>query len=201
MKKFLFLAAAVITMTLAACSSEQKKSEVDELGDTLKEQIEKNDKEGVIGTLTTIKEKIAELATPENVSTLKEQLPKFQQLLNDNKEQILSVVGENATVESIISTVATLDASSAVDAIASQLNNTKDAAVEAVEATAENAVEGVVDAAKDAAVEKANEAVTGAQTKVNETVNAIKEAENNAVDNATNKAAGAINDAANKLKF
>lgn len=197
MKKLLFLAAAVITMTLAACSGEQKKSEVDELGDTLKEQLEKNDKEGVIGTLTTIKEKIAALATPENVATLKEQLPKFQKILSDNKDQILSVVGENATVESIITTVSTLDASSAVDAIASQLSTSK----EVVEEAAENAVEGVVDAAKDAAVEKANETVTGAQTKVNETVNAVKEAENNAIDNATNKAAGAINDAANKLKF
>ena len=226
MRKFLLMAAAVVTMAFAACSGDKKTSDADALGETLKEQIEKKDQAGIMQTVSTIKDKIMGLATPENLEMLKTELPKYQQMLNDNKEQILSVVGNNETVASIINTVAGLDASSAIDAVASQLGGLPAATADAAEEAAESAVEEAKDAAADAlegtkdkaadalegakdaaaaavqgAQDKAAAAVQGAQDAAAATVKGAQDKAAEAVQGAKDKANDVIQDAANKLKF
>lgn len=204
MKKFLLMVAAVATMALAACSGEQKSNDVEALGETLKEQIANGDKEGIMQTMSTIQSKIAELATPENLAALKEELPKYQQMLNDNKEQILAVIGNNETVANLLNTVATIDAGNAIDAVASQLGNMPSTAAETAQDKAEEALENAQDKAAEAvsaAEEAAAAAVQSAQDKADEAVQAAKDKANAAVEDAQNKAADALKDAAGKLKF
>ena len=125
MKKFLMMAFAVVAMTFAACGNAPK-DESEELGKQLTEQIEKKDQKGIEKVLGTIKDKIKALATVENITALKDQLPNYQKIVKDNAEQIKSIVGDNAIVSGAIDAITGLDASK-VDAasIANFVSNLK----------------------------------------------------------------------------
>lgn len=195
MKK-IFFAAIAVALTLASCGNQTKSASqvvdsdsvataVDTAATAVKsaqdvisllntQLTEKNGKD-LTQTLTDLKAKYAELVKSGNLEEAKKYAETVKQFVTEHTDQIKSVVGDNATVNTLITGIKNLPTDVAA---------TADDAVNAAKAGAADAAK-TVDAAKEAA-----------KTKANETVESAKETAKQKAGEAASKAAG---DAMKKL--
>lgn len=196
MRKLLFVAVAVLTLGLASCSESAKSDEATAIIENLKAQLESGDANGVQATLESTQAKIAEWVAkdPEAAKTY---VTKVQDFINENKEQILNVVGENAVAQTLVSTLVDTPAETVINALtagqsvidnAENLTDSIDQAINdkisETQENVENAVNEQIDAAKKEAADKVNEA----KDKANEEVNKAAEKANKELNDAASKA-------------
>lgn len=199
MKKFLFVAVAALTLGLASCSESAKNDEATAVIENLKAQMEAGDAEGMQSALSDAQAKIAELVAkdPEAAKTY---VVKVQEFINENKEQILTVVGDNAVAQSLVSTLVDAPAETVINAITAgqsvidNAENLTDSIDQAINDKINETKEGLENAAKDAANEQIEAAKKEATNKVNETTQKANEEVNKAAEKANKE----LNDAASK---
>lgn len=204
MRKLLFVAVAALTLGLASCSENAKTENTDAVIEELKAQIEAGNSEGVQTALEGAQAKIAELAAndPEAAKTYVAQVQEF---INENKEQILAVVGENAATQTLVNTLVDTPAETVINvltagqSVANTAENLKDSVEQAInnkaeemKQGAEDAVKEAVDAQVDAAKKQAADKVNEATQKANEKVNEAAEKTNKEMKDAANKALKSI---------
>ena len=204
MRKLFFVAAAVLTLGLASCSENAKTENTDAVIEELKAQIEAGNSEGVQTALEGAQAKIAELAAndPEAAKTYVVQVQEF---INENKEQILAVVGENVATQTLVNTLVDTPAETVINvltagqSVANTAENLKDSVEQAInnkaeemKQGAEDAVKEAVDAQVDAAKKQAADKVNEATQKANEKVNEAAEKTNKEMKDAANKALKSI---------
>lgn len=195
MKK-IFFAAIAVALTLASCGNQTKSASqvvdsdsvataVDTAATAVKSaqdvisllntQLTEKSGKDLTQTLTDLKAKYAELVKSGNLEEAKKYAETVKQFVTEHADQIKSVVGDNATVNTLITGIKNLPTDVAA---------TADDAVNAAKAGAADAAK-TVDAAKEAA-----------KTKANETVESAKETAKQKAGEAASKAAG---DAMKKL--
>ena len=204
MRKLLFVAVAALTLGLASCSENAKTENTDAVIEELKAQIEAGNSEGVQTALEGAQAKIAELAAndPEAAKTYVAQVQGF---INENKEQILAVVGENVATQTLVNTLVDTPAETVINvltagqSVANTAENLKDSVEQAInnkaeemKQGAEDAVKEAVDAQVDAAKKQAADKVNEATQKANEKVNEAAEKTNKEMKDAANKALKSI---------
>jgi hypothetical protein len=204
MRKLLFVAVAALTLGLASCSENAKTENTDAVIEELKAQIEAGNSEGVQTALEGAQAKIAELAAndPEAAKTYVAQVQEF---INENKEQILAVVGENVATQTLVNTLVDTPAETVINvltagqSVANTAENLKDSVEQAInnkaeemKQGAEDAVKEAVDAQVDAAKKQAADKVNEATQKANEKVNEAAEKTNKEMKDAANKALKSI---------
>lgn len=204
MRKLLFVAVAALTLGLASCSENAKTENTDAVIEELKAQIEAGNSEGVQTALEGAQAKIAELAAndPEAAKTYVAQVQEF---INENKEQILTVVGENVATQTLVNTLVDTPAETVINvltagqSVANTAENLKDSVEQAInnkteemKQGAEDAVKEAVDAQVDAAKKQAADKVNEATQKANEKVNEAAEKTNKEMKDAANKALKSI---------
>jgi len=204
MRKLLFVAVAALTLGLASCSENAKTENTDAVIEELKAQIEAGNSEGVQTALEGAQAKIAELAAndPEAAKTYVAQVQEF---INENKEQILAVVGENVATQTLVNTLVDTPAETVINvltagqSVANTAENLKDSVEQAInnkteemKQGAEDAVKEGVDAQVDAAKKQAADKVNEATQKANEKVNEAAEKTNKEMKDAANKALKSI---------
>jgi hypothetical protein len=204
MRKLLFVAVAALTLGLASCSENAKTENTDAVIEELKAQIEAGNSEGVQTALEGAQAKIAELAAndPEAAKTYVAQVQEF---INENKEQILAVVGENVATQTLVNTLVDTPAETVINvltagqSVANTAENLKDSVEQAInnkteemKQGAEDAVKEAVDAQVDAAKKQAADKVNEATQKANEKVNETAEKTNKEMKDAANKALKSI---------
>lgn len=204
MRKLLFVAVAALTLGLASCSENAKTENTDAVIEELKAQIEAGNSEGVQTALEGAQAKIAELAAndPEAAKTYVAQVQEF---INENKEQILTVVGENVATQTLVNTMVDTPAETVINvltagqSVANTAENLKDSVEQAInnkaeemKQGAEDAVKEAVDAQVDAAKKQAADKVNEATQKANEKVNEAAEKTNKEMKDAANKALKSI---------
>ena len=204
MRKLLFVAVAALTLGLASCSENAKTENTDAVIEELKAQIEAGNSEGVQTALEGAQAKIAELAAndPEAAKTYVAQVQEF---INENKEQILTVVGENVATQTLVNTLVDTPAETVINvltvgqSVANTAENLKDSVeqtinnkAEEMKQGAEDAVKEAVDAQVDAAKKQAADKVNEATQKANEKVNEAAEKTNKEMKDAANKALKSI---------
>ena len=204
MRKLLFVAVAALTLGLASCSENAKTENTDAVIEELKAQIEAGNSEGVQTALEGAQAKIAELAAndPEAAKTYVAQVQEF---INENKEQILTVVGENVATQTLVNTLVDTPAETVINvltagqSVANTAENLKDSVEQAInnkaeemKQGAEDAVKEAVDAQVDAAKKQAADKVNEATLKANEKVNEAAEKTNKEMKDAANKALKSI---------
>ena len=204
MRKLLFVAVAALTLGLASCSENAKTENTDAVIEELKAQIEAGNSEGVQTALEGAQAKIAELAAndPEAAKTYVAQVQEF---INENKEQILAVVGENVATQTLVNTLVDTPAETVINvltagqSVANTAENLKDSVeqtinnkAEEMKQGAEDAVKEGVDAQVDAAKKQAADKVNEATQKANEKVNEAAEKTNKEMKDAANKALKSI---------
>ena len=204
MRKLLFVAVAALTLGLASCSENAKTENTDAVIEELKAQIEAGNSEGVQTALEGAQAKIAELAAndPEAAKTYVAQVQEF---INENKEQILTVVGENVATQTLVNTLVDTPAETVINvltagqSVANTAENLKDSVEQAInnkaeemKQGAEDAVKEAVDAQVDAAKKQAADKVNEGTQKVNEKVNEAAEKTNKEMKDAANKALKSI---------
>jgi hypothetical protein len=204
MRKLLFVAVAALTLGLASCSENAKTENTDAVIEELKAQIEAGNSEGVQTALEGAQAKIAELAAndPEAAKTYVAQVQEF---INENKEQILAVVGENVATQTLVNTLVDTPAETVINvltagqSVANTAENLKDSVEQAINNKAEEMKQGAEDAVKegvdaqvDAAKKQAADKVNEATQKANEKVNEAAEKTNKEMKDAANKALKSI---------
>lgn len=204
MRKLFFVAAAVLTLGLASCSENAKTENTDAVIEELKAQIEAGDSAGVQTALEGAQAKIAELAAndPEAAKTYVAQVQEF---INENKEQILTIVGEDVVAQTLVNTLVDAPAEKVINvltagqSVANTAENLKDSVEQAINIKAEemkqgaeDAVKEAVDAQVDAAKKQAADKVNEGTQKVNEKVNEAAEKTNKEMKDAANKALKSI---------
>ena len=204
MRKLLFVAVAALTLGLASCSENAKTENTDAVIEELKAQIEAGNSEGVQTALEGAQAKIAELAAndPEAAKTYVAQVQEF---INENKEQILTIVGEDVVAQTLVNTLVDTPAETVINvltagqSVANTAENLKDSVEQAInnkaeemKQGAEDAVKEAVDAQVDAAKKQAADKVNEATQKANEKVNEAAEKTNKEMKDAANKALKSI---------
>ena len=204
MRKLFFVAATVLTLGLASCSENAKTENTDAVIEELKAQIEAGDSAGVQTALEGAQAKIAELAAndPEAAKTYVAQVQEF---INENKEQILTIVGEDVVAQTLVNTLVDAPAETVINvltagqSVANTAENLKDSVEQAInnkaeemKQGAEDAVKEAVDAQVDAAKKQAADKVNEGTQKVNEKVNEAAEKTNKEMKDAANKALKSI---------
>lgn len=192
MKKFFFMAVAVLTLGLASCG-ENKGDDAAAVIESLKTQLEAGDASGVQTTLQAAQAKIAELVA-QNPEAAKTYVTKIQDFVKENKEKITAVVGDNLATQTLVQTLVDTPAETVISTLTagqSVIDNANQAAQD-IQDAAQQAVDEQVNAAQEAAQEQAEAAKEAVNQKVDE-------AKQQAVDEV-NKAAGNINDKVNEAK-
>lgn len=186
MKKFIFMALAVLTMSLASCSDSAKKTDDASVTiENLQSQLASGDASGIQATLETVKTKIAELVAkdPEAAKTY---VAKVQEFLKENVEKVNALVGDNAMAQGLVSTIVNTPAETVVQTLTAGQN---------ILDNAQETLEGTADELQQAAEDKANEVLDDVNAKIEEG----QEKVNKAVNDATDKVNDAINEGADKL--
>ena len=204
MRKLLFVAVAALTLGLASCSENAKTENTDAVIEELKAQIEAGNSEGVQTALEGAQAKIAELAANDREAA-KTYVAQVQGFINENKEQILAVVGENVATQTLVNTLVDTPAETVINvltagqSVANTAENLKDSVEQAInnkaeemKQGAEDAVKEAVDAQVDAAKKQAADKVNEATQKANEKVNEAAEKTNKEMKDAANKALKSI---------
>uniref|UniRef100_A0AB33J543 Lipoprotein n=1 Tax=Prevotella sp. GTC17254 TaxID=3236794 RepID=A0AB33J543_9BACT len=140
------IAAAVDTAAVAANSAEAVVS-------LLNNQLTEKNGTDLTKTLTSLQTKYAELVKGGKLEEGKKYAQVVKQFVEEHADQIKSVVGDNATVNTLISGIKSLPTDAAT---------TANEAVNAAKTGAENAAKNV-EAAKESAKKKANEVVESAK--------------------------------------
>lgn len=184
MKKALFMAMAAFAISFASCGgnktaeapaeeTEQAAEAFDVEGavNNLQAQLESGDASTFQKALEAVKEQIAKL-DPE---VAKEYVTKVQDFLKANADKVKEVVGDNAVVNTLVTSIVETPAESIINEVQSKLGEVGQAGQDAVD----NAVDQVKDAAEDAK--------QAAEDKVNEQVDKAKENAAKEIDNAADK--------------
>ena len=216
MKKLFFVVMAVAAMSFASCGNKSANQSEAPADSTAVETVDVSDVTAALAagltegdasklqaTLETVKEKVAQLLQ-ENPEQAKEYLTQVQDFLKENAEKVKEVVGDNAVVQTVVSSLVETPAETIVTALQSQLVATDEAgqavvdnAVEQANVTVDavkNAVKEQLNATKQAAQDQADAAQQAAQQKVEEGKQQARDAVNGAAQKTNEK----VNEAANK---
>ena len=120
MKKFFLMAVAALTLTFTACT-EGANDEASALVENLQSQIEAGDASGVQATLESAQAKIAELVAkdPEAAKTY---VTKVQEFVKENQEKIISLVGDNAVAQGLVTTLVNTPAETVINTLTAGQN-------------------------------------------------------------------------------
>lgn len=198
MKKVFMLALAAVAMTFASCGNkanneagaadsaavavESAQTEAQSVIDQLKEKIEAKDASAIQNILTKVQEYVK--ANPE---TAKEYLTKVQTFIKENAESIKNAVGDNAVVNTIVTTLTTASADDVVGKFV-ELGTDAKAAVD----DAQKAIESAPEDLKEAAGKAVEDTKAKVNEKANEQVNKGKEAANKAIDKGVSDVKGKL---------
>lgn len=199
MKKLFSLVAVAAAISFASCGGNTKGNTAEEdsllidtvavldqttaienVAEVLTQKLAEKDPAGIQAVVEEVKEQVEALVATGDVEAAAKYASKIQEFVDANKAKLEEISEGKTTIEELIN---------AVKELPTTVEQTTDAAVEAVKADANAAAESV----KAAAEQKANEAVEEAQTKANEKID-------EAATKAAEKANAAINDAAAKAK-
>ena len=202
MKKIFMFAFAAVAITFASCGNktnanqeaadsaavavEASKTEAQNVIEQLKEKIASKDASAIQDILTKVQEYVK--ANPE---TAKEYLTKVQEFVKENAESIKAAVGDNAVVNTIVTTLTTTSPEEVVNKFVGDAAQVGADAKELVDG-AKTAVENAPEAAKEAANKAVEDTKAKVNEKANEQVNKGKEAANKAIDKG-------VSDVKNKL--
>lgn len=201
MKKIFIL--AVAALSLAACgnksandaAAEQAGAETqsveataDSLAAVMQQQLTDKNATSFQSTIEAVKTQYEALVKEGKVEEAAAYASKVKTFITEHAEEIKTISGGNATINSIVTGLQSLPTSAeetvgeGVDAVKADANQVKEAAEQTVDNAKEAAKQTVTDA-KNAAETKAKEAVDNAKQDV-------KKKANDAVNNALNKALG-----------
>lgn len=149
MKKLFFALMAVVAMTLASCSGRteapgaaeataEAPAQADEVAAALESDINSGNADTFKARITAIIEKIKELVT-QNPAVAQEYFTKAQEFLKTNADKITSLVGDNAEIKALVSTLADGNAASFVNSLMGNMGD----AVQGLQDAVSNALEGV----------------------------------------------------------
>ena len=188
MKKFLFVAVAALTLGLASCSESTKTDEAAAVIENMKTQMEAGDANAMASALSDAQAKIADLVAkdPEAAKTY---VTKVQDFINENKEQILAVVGDNVVAQTLVSTLIDAPAETVINALM---------AGQSVIDNAENLTDSIDQTINDAINDKISDTKEGLENAANDQIDAAKEDVKNKVNETTQKANEEVNKAAEK---
>lgn len=202
MRKFIFVAAAALTLGLASCSETPKTDEATVFVEQLTSQLEAGDATGMESTMDQAMQKAAELAetNPEAAKTI---VTKIQDFVKENKEKIVALGGNAESIDTIIETPVDLfiNALTAGQGIIDNAENLTDSIDQAIADKATELQEGVQDAANEqveAVKQKAADQINTAKQKANDEVNATTQKANEEINKAAEKTNKELNDAAKK---
>lgn len=191
MKKFFMMAVAALTLTFTACTEGAKNNdEANALVENLQSQLEAGNAEGVQSALAAAQEKIAELVAkdPEAAKTY---VTKVQEFVKENQEKIVSLAGDNAVAQGLVTTLVNTPAETVINTLTAGqgiIDNAQQQA-EGLKDSLEGAVQGAID-------EKVNEVQDAVQDKVNSTIDEANQKANERINEAADKANEQINKAA-----
>lgn len=208
MKKVILMLVAVAGLTLASCGGNQTSevSTADDAISTLSEKLQAGDAQAVQSTIEEVQNYIAELQASGKTEEAKTYVAKLQEWLDTNAEQVQNVVGDNATVNSVISAIKAIPtdvASEATDAATDAVEDLQQAGSDLKQAgeDLQDVAEAKGKAVKDAVDSKAKavkDAVDAAPAAGKQAVEQAKQDAEKSGKDAVNKA---IDNAAGKLKL
>ena len=193
MKKFFLMAVAALTLAFTACT-ENATGEANALVENLKSQIEAGDASAVQSTLAAAQAKITELVAkdPEAAKTY---VTKVQEFVKENQEKIVSLVGDNAVAQGLVTTLVNTPAETVISTLTAG-QGVIDNAQQAVEGlqdslqnTVNQAIDDKVNEVQDAVEDKVNQAIDETNQKANEQINEAAEKANEKINEAANEAA------------
>lgn len=191
MKKFFLMAVAALTLTFTACT-EGANDEASALVENLQSQIEAGDASGVQATLESAQAKIAELVAkdPEAAKTY---VTKVQEFVKENQEKIISLVGDNAVAQGLVTTLVNTPAETVINTLTAGQNVIDNAqqAAEGLQDSLQNTVNQAID-------DKVNEVQNAVEEKVSATIDEANQKANEKINEAADKANEKINDAASE---
>ena len=182
MKKFLVMAVAALSLSLASCSDKaQNNDEASVAIEALQSQLANGDASGIQATLENVKAKVAELVA-QNPDAAKAYVAKVQEFLKENAEKVTALVGDNAVTQTLFSTIVNTPSDVVVQTLASG---------QSVVDNAQEQLQDAADAIGQAAQEKVDEA--------NAAIEDGKEKIADEVDKAAQKVNDAVSEGADKL--
>lgn len=220
MKKFAFLAIALLGLSLTACNVKKAETPAatdsalveapadttatpEALANVLAAQLESGDAAAVQTTVQKAQAYLGQLAAKGDTAQLRQYAEQFSAFVTQHKDKIDALTKNNPQVGALINTVATspdklMDvANTALKAMSATGVNAAKATEDAAKAVADQAV----DQAKAAAATKVGQAATKANAKVNEVVEKAADKTNAATQKANEKVNDALNKAKDALKF
>lgn len=206
MKKVAFAVMVALAIGAASCGNKQQQApegeqteqtvDVDGLVNQLKEVLADGDASQLQQALEGVKAKVAELVA-QNPEVAKQYVEKVQTFLNDNAEKIKAVVGDNAVVSTVVSSLTETSPEAVVNSLVGQLNQAGDdakkagqQAIDDAKAAGQQAIDDAkaagqqaIDDAKADAQKKVDDAKADAQKKVDDAVNQAADDAKKAVGN------------------
>lgn len=214
MKKFAFLAIALLGLSLTACNGKKAETptatdsaqveapadssvsaEAAALTSQLATQLESGDATAVQATVQKAQVYLGELAAKGDTAQLRQYAEQFSAFVAQHKDKIEALTKNNPQVGALINSVAT-----SPDKLMN-VANTALKALGAQGADAAKAAEAATKTAAQGAEAAAQNAVNQANAKVNEAANKAVEKTNAATEKAAEKANDAVNKAKDALKF
>lgn len=127
MKKLFFALMAVVAMTFASCSTKteapgeaepvaEAPAQADEVAAALQSDLNGGDANTFKARITAIIEKIKELVT-QNPAQAQEYFTKAQEFLKANADKITALVGDNAEIKALVSTLSEGNAASFINSL------------------------------------------------------------------------------------
>lgn len=134
MKKLFFALMTVVAMTLTSCSGStqapgtveataEAPSNASEVAQALEGDLNNGNADTFKARITAIMEKVKELVT-QNPQQATEYFTKAQEFLKANADKITALVGDNAEIKALVSTIADSDATQFVTGLISSLGGT-----------------------------------------------------------------------------
>lgn len=213
MRKIMMMVVALVAMTFVNCGQKSVNNveasdsstvvTTEEAGEIakaaieeLKSNIDAKDANAVQEAITSIQEKVKEYIQT-NPEAAKAYVTEVQSYLKENAEAIKTIVGNNAMVNTAVTTLTAASADEVVSSLSAALTTTEVAGEEAATSVKENA-EQALESVKENAKAKANEMVDNAKAKAEEKKNEAKQKANEKVNEAAQNTNKAINSAAEK---
>jgi len=188
MKKVLFMVMAAVAICFASCGG-NKTAEAPADGveafdvqgaiSNLQSQLESGDVSQFQKALEAVKEQIAKI-DPE---VAKEYISKVQNFLKENADKVKEMIGDNAVVSTLVTSIVDTPAESIISEVQSKLGEMGEAGKEAVE-DAKEAGKEAVENVKEAGQEAIDNAKQAAEDKANEVVEDAKKSAAEGVDKA-----------------
>jgi hypothetical protein len=191
MKKLFVIVMAACTIGLAACGNKTaqqgdaanaavENADIENATADLAAQLESGDVNKFQEALNAVQAKVAEMLK-DNPEQAQRYLENVQGFLKENTEKIKEVVGDNAVVASVVTTLIETPAESMISNLSNVVSGAQEKAAAKADETKQD-VKDAVDNVKQAAQDKANEAKQAAADKVNEAAGKANEKINEGAD-------------------